>query len=216
VTTQAPLLVPLGDSALLVRFSDRLDEEANRAAISFAARLRDMPPEGVEEAVPNLVSVLLRFDPRATDTARLAGELRLLLVNRPIATAPANRHSIDITFDGEDLEEVARLTGLDRDAFVGAHNKAPLRVLATGFAPGFVYCGFHPEPLHVPRRTVVRAGVPAGTVIFAAGQTAVAATPVPTGWHVIGHTGFRNFDPATEPPTKLRAGDTIAFRAVPT
>ncbi|MDF2984487.1 MAG: allophanate hydrolase subunit 1, partial [Devosia sp.] len=90
-----------------------------------------------------------------------------------------------------------------------------LRVLATGFAPGFVYCGMHPEALAVPRRAAVRRQVPAGTVLFAAGQTAITSTPIPTGWHVIGHTGFRNFDPAAEPPSAVRAGDSIEFEVAP-
>ena len=42
-----------------------------------------------------------------------------------------------------------------------------------------------------------------------------AATEMPTGWHVIGHTDFRNFDPAGEPPTRLGAGDVVTFEAVP-
>ncbi|RYI78382.1 MAG: carboxyltransferase domain-containing protein, partial [Acetobacteraceae bacterium] len=92
---------------------------------------------------------------------------------------------------------------------------APLRVLATGFAPGFVYIGFHEVPLHVPRRAEVRRQVSAGTVLFAAGQTAITSTAIPTGWHVIGHTDFRNFDPAGLPPTRLAAGDTVRFEAVP-
>jgi inhibitor of KinA len=86
-----------------------------------------------------------------------------------------------------------------------------MRVLATGFAPGFVYCGFHARDLVVPRREQVRPLVPAGTVLFAAGQTAIAATPVRTGWHVIGRTAFQNFDPKSDPPTTLKAGDTIRF-----
>jgi allophanate hydrolase subunit 1 len=57
--------------------------------------------------------------------------------------------------------------------------------------------------------------VPAGTVLFAAGQTAITSTPIPTGWHVIGHTGFRNFDPGAEPPATVRGGDTIRFEVAP-
>lgn len=215
MTNLKPRFVPLGDSALLVRFGDSLDEAANRAAIGFAARIADEPPEGVEEITPNLVSVLLGFDPRRTSADRVAGELRLLppdAWDAPVGSAAT--HTIPTTFDGDDLTEVAGLLKLDVPAFIARHNASPIRVLATGFAPGFVYCGFHPEPLHVPRRTVVRPTVPAGTVLFAAGQTAIAATAVPTGWHVIGHTAFRNFDPAADPPTRLRAGDRIVFEAV--
>ena len=110
---------------------------------------------------------------------------------------------------------VATALGMGASDFVAAHNAKPLRVLATGFAPGFVYCGLHAERLVLPRRTSVRPSVPAGSVLFAAGQTAIAATEMPTGWHVIGHTDFRNFDPAGEPPTRLGAGDVVTFEAMP-
>ena len=216
MTNLKPRFVPLGDSALLVRFGDRLDDEANRAAIEFAARLAEAPPEGVEEIVPNLVSVLLVFDPRLTTADRVSADLRLLAPgawDTPIETKDS--HTVSVTFDGKDLGEVAALLELDVPAFVARHNESPIRVLATGFAPGFVYCGFHPQELHVPRRTTVRASVPAGAILFAAGQTAIAATTVPTGWHVIGHTAFRNFDPVTDPPTTFRPGDRIVFEAMP-
>jgi inhibitor of KinA len=97
---------------------------------------------------------------------------------------------------------------------VSQHDAFPLRILATGFAPGFVYCGFHGETLTLPRRSAVRAMVPAGSVLFAAGQTAIAATDIPTGWHVIGWTDFTNFDPNMTPPTRLRAGDHVVFEAL--
>jgi inhibitor of KinA len=48
-------------------------------------------------------------------------------------------------------------------------------------------------------------------VLFAAGQTAIAATEIPTGWHVIGRTEFRNFDPTASVPTRLAAGDAVQF-----
>jgi KipI family sensor histidine kinase inhibitor len=214
-----PTIVPLGDSALLVRFGDTLSEAANSAAISFARSLAADPLAGIVETVSNLVSVLLRYDPSVAQLSQLTGDLRLRLYARDhAATAPAAHHVIAISFGGEhgpDLETVARALSLGPDAFVAAHNASPLRILATGFAPGFVYCGFHPPELLLPRRAEVRASVPPGTVLFAAGQTAVAATTIPTGWHVIGRTTFRNFDPLATPPTVMRAGDSIGFEALP-
>lgn len=206
-----PTLLPLGDRALLIRFADTLSDAANRAAIAFAALVEAAALPGVVEIVPNLVSVLLRYEPGAITFERLAGELRLLTSAPGDATVAGAAHAIAISFDGEDLGDVASQLNLAPAGFIRAHNARSLRVLATGFAPGFVYCGLHPAALVVPRRTVVRRQVPAGTVLFAAGQTAITSTPIPTGWHVIGHTGFRNFDPAAEPPTAVRAGDTIRF-----
>lgn len=210
-----PLILPLGDRGLLVRFATALSDAANRATIGFARRLRGALPEGVSEIDPNLVSVLLKYDPAKTGFAQLAGEVRLLLgEEREDAAAPA-RHAIGVRFDGADLDEVAASLKLSASEFIAAHGARPLRVLTTGFAPGFVYCGFHAEALVLPRRTVVRASVPAGTVLFAAGQTAVASTTIPTGWHVIGHTDFRNFDADASPPTRLSEGDEIVFEALP-
>jgi KipI family sensor histidine kinase inhibitor len=206
--------MPLGDSALLVRFGEALDEAANRAAIGFARRLVAEGLPDVLEVVPNLVSVLIRFDPLKADAERLAGDLRLVVsVLDDDAAKPAARHVVPVSFGGEDsdLDEVAAALGLTPKAFIAAHNKQPLRVLAIGFAPGFAYCGFHPETLRLPRRTVLRQKVPPGTVLFAAGQTAIAATEIPTGWHVIGHTSLSNFDPAADPPVRLQPGDEVRF-----
>ena len=210
-----PTIMPLGDSALLVRFGGTLSEAANSAAIAFARSLAELPLAGIVETVPNLVSVLLRYDPRIVQLEHLSGELRLRLYGRDdTMLPPATHHAIAVTFGGDagpDLDAVAALLQVTPEAFIAAHNASALRVLATGFAPGFVYCGFHPPELHLPRRTEVRAAVPAGSVLFAAGQTAIAATAIPTGWHVIGTTTFRNFDPLATPPTRMRAGDTISF-----
>lgn len=209
----SPLILPLGDQGLLMRFGETLSDDANRAAIALAQRIEAAAIPDVVEVVPNLISVLVRYDPAKLTFDRLAGEIRLLA---PLADDPGTegvRHTVTVSFDGEDLDEVAKLVGMPVADLVAAHNAAPLRVLATGFAPGFVYCGMHGDALVVPRRNVVRRQVPAGTVLFAAGQTAITSTPIPTGWHVIGHTRFRNFDPAADPPTTVRAGDSIEFVA---
>ena len=206
----------LGDSAILVRFGSTLDEKANRRAISFAAALENDPVAGIIEIVPSLVSVLVRYDPRHSRHQDIEGELRLRLHGTPLDQS-GTQHHIAVRFGGEtgpDLAEVAALLNLSTSEFLTRHNAQPLRVLATGFAPGFVYCGFHEEPLTLPRRNAVRPIVPAGSVLFAAGQTAIAATDIPTGWHLIGRTDFANFAPRATPPTRLRVGDLISFEAV--
>lgn len=211
-----PTLMPLGDSGVLVRFADRLDLDANAAAIAFATSLATHPIPGVVEIAPNLVSVLLRYDPRRIGYATLCGELRLL-GRAGQHDAPPAVHTIAIAYggeDGPDIEAVASKLGLSVTAFIDAHRAEPLRLLAVGFAPGFVYCGMHAPDLLVLRREEVRRSVPPGSILFAGRQTAIAATSIPTGWAVIGRTRFINFDPGASPPTRLRAGDTITFETV--
>lgn len=210
-TFTIPTILPLGDSGILVRFGTTLTDASNRAAIAFAVALEREPIGGVAEVVPNLVSVLLRYDPLTMAPTSIAGEVRLRLNGLAGEQAGKADWVIPTVFDGPDLGEVAASLGLSSTAFVAAHNASALRVLATGFAPGFVYCGLHPDQLVAPRRSSVRPFVPAGSVLFAAGQTAIAATEMPTGWHVIGRTGFANFDPSANPPTRLNAGDAVTF-----
>ena len=205
-----PTLIPLGDRALLVRFGDTLSDAANRTAVASARRLERAGLPDVVEVVPGLVSVLLNCAV-GVDLRRLAGEVGLALEGPTEMVPEPVQHRIPARLDGEDVAEVAAALGMEVAAFRARHNAAPLRVLATGFAPGFVYCGFHPADMVVPRRTQVRAMVPAGTILFAAAQTAIAATPIRTGWHVIGRTAFQNFDASATSPTRLAAGDDIVF-----
>ena len=209
-----PLILPLGDQGLLVRFAGSLSAAANQRALAFAGRARAAALPGVVEVAANLVSVLLRYDPLVTGFERLAGEVRLLVDGEAIG-APGAEREIVMSYDGEDLDEVCAALGLSRPEFIAAHEADVLTILAIGFAPGFAYCGFHQPELHLPRRQLVRPRVPTGSILFAAGQTALTATPVPTGWHIIGHTALRNFDPASDPPVALRAGDIVRFRELP-
>ncbi len=212
---QRVLLAPVGDGALLVRFGDRLEEDTNRRAVRAARTLQAAGLGGVLEVSPTLVSVLVRYDPFEVGFMELSGRVRLALDDGG-AGGLAEHKSFEIAVryggeEGPDLHSVAEQCGLDVSAFIRAHNGARLRVLATGFAPGFVYCGLHEKALHVPRRTSLHARVAPGSILFAAGQTAITATHVPTGWNVIGRTDFRNFTPSEDPPTRLRPGDRISF-----
>ncbi|HVY51772.1 MAG TPA: carboxyltransferase domain-containing protein [Devosia sp.] len=209
--TAGATVLPLGDRAMLIRFADTLSDEANRSAIMLARALEADPPAGVLEIAPGLVSVLLRLEATA-DFGRVRGEV--MLRNEFAQFSPGVEHRVPVRFDGDDLAEVAARLSLSRQDFIERHNRAPLRVLATGFAPGFVYCGLHPADMVVPRRESVRPMAPGGTVLFAAGQTAIAATPIRTGWHVIGQTPFQNFDPSRDTPTRLRAGDLVRFEQI--
>lgn len=210
-----PLILPLGDRSVLVRFADTLDEDANLRAVGFARQLGSERPKGVVEIVPNLVSVLVRYDPRGTDFDTLSGELRLAL-SLPWEEEGAAHAETQVPVhyggaEGPDLDAVAKASELDVKAFIARHAEASLKVLAIGFAPGFAYCGFHDTLPRLPRRGEVRPQVPAGTVLYAAGQTALTASPIPTGWHVIGRTDFVNFDPGATPPVRLRPGDRVRF-----
>jgi inhibitor of KinA len=56
--------------------------------------------------------------------------------------------------------------------------------------------------------------VPAGSVAIANRQTAIYPNASPGGWHLVGVTPARFFDPLLDPPTLLNPGDRIRFRAI--
>jgi KipI family sensor histidine kinase inhibitor len=80
-----------------------------------------------------------------------------------------------------------------------------------GFLPGFPYLGDLPPELALPRRADPRVKVPAGSVSIATTLTAIYPYESPGGWHLIGATPVRFFDPARTPPALLAPGDAVRF-----
>ncbi len=80
-----------------------------------------------------------------------------------------------------------------------------------GFRPGFAYLGPLPEALARPRRATPRVRVAAGSVAIAGRQTGIYPSTSPGGWHLIGRTSLRLFDPAADPPSLIAPGDRVRF-----
>ena len=116
-----------------------------------------------------------------------------------------------MTYDGPDLAEVARLTGLDEDEVVAAHTGTPWRIAFGGFAPGFAYLTGGDERLRVPRRDEPRTTVPAGAVGLAGEFSGVYPRSSPGGWQLIGSTDALLWDPDRDPPALLLPGGSVRF-----
>lgn len=200
-------IVPFGDAALLLELDGGIDPDvAARAAAIADAWERT----GKGRAVPTYASVLLRFDPLDLDPAA-AEELARGLAGARSAAAEPREHEIATRYDGPDLDEVARLSGLTTDEVIAAHASRTYRVFFLGFMPGFAYCGVLDERIVAPRLRSPRTRVPAGSVAVADGQTAVYPFASPGGWRLIGSSGVSLFDPGRDPPALLRAGDLVRF-----
>ena len=115
------------------------------------------------------------------------------------------------TYDGADLDDVARLTGLTPAEVVAAHTGSRWQVAFGGFAPGFAYLVGGDPRLRVPRRDRPRPSVPAGAVGVAGEFSGVYPRSSPGGWQLVGTTDAVVWDVRRDPPALLRPGGTVQF-----
>ncbi len=204
-------LHPLGDAALLAELGTRLDTALNTRAIALAAALKKR--RDVRQAVAGCASVTVHFDPDQTTHDALGAAIKRLAGKRPPVEEPGRLHRIPVTYDGPDLDAVASALGLSRQRIVDLHTRPIYRVFLVGFVPGWAYLGPLPEELELPRRSVPRMQVPAGSVAIAGRMSGIYPLPTPGGWHLIGRTSVRLFLPDSDPPCLFRAGDRVKFFA---
>ncbi|GAB3259835.1 allophanate hydrolase subunit 1 [Alteromonas gracilis] len=199
-------LLPYGDRALLVELDD------GEQALGLAHALREDPPAALDELVPAARTVLLAATEGHGVPALREAVQRLGAGANAVAGTPTDEVvEIPVVYDGPDLADVARLTGLDEAAVVAAHTGQTWRVAFGGFAPGFGYLLGEDDRLHVPRREESRTRVPAGAVGLAGEYSGVYPRESPGGWQLIGHTDLAMFDLDRDPAALLRPGVGVRF-----
>jgi 5-oxoprolinase (ATP-hydrolysing) subunit B len=213
-----------GDQALLVEV-DGID-----TVLGLYTALTDSLPEGVTELVPAARTLLVRFDPRRIDPGALAA---LLADTDPFPAAPFSANApfpamasipahagkgdhvtIPVVYDGADLRDIGRRTGLGVDGVIATHTATDYVVAFGGFTPGFGYLtGLDPR-LHVPRHDAPRTHVPSGAVAIAGEFAGIYPRSSPGGWQLLGRTELLLWDPDRRPPALLTPGTRVRFEAV--
>jgi KipI family sensor histidine kinase inhibitor len=200
-------LLPCGDAALLAELDSLSDVLALAGAIDgerAAGGLAD-----VVDVVPAARTVLVRCRPEAGIRAT-AARLGSLVVGRPDPLSGA-LVELAVRYDGPDLGDVARLSGLGEAEVVRLHTGAIWTVAFTGFGPGFGYLVGGDPRLAVARRSEPRTRVPAGSVGLAGEFTGAYPRESPGGWQLIGRTDAKLWDPDRDPPALLAPGTRVQF-----
>ncbi len=201
-------LLPSGDAAVLVDM-DSLDDVLRLYPALDASR-----PAGVVDVVPGARSILVSCDP---DVLTLRALRAWAAATPPVEAGRTDRgHGVDIEvrYDGEDLDEVARLLDITAREVVLRHTSATWTVAFGGFAPGFGYLVSTQARLTVPRRSSPRPVVPAGSVGLAGEFSGIYPRSSPGGWQLIGHTDAVLWNPDAEPAALLVHGASVRFREV--
>jgi inhibitor of KinA len=227
-------VVPLGDSALIVRVRERFEdapEETLDEVLRTFQQLRSAAIPGVVELAPAYTSVAVFFDPIAVakacstpDDARdwLTSRIRAALARADgrrvrIAKSDARLIEIPVCYDPQfapDLDHVARDAEISAKEVVDLHRTSEYRVSCIGFVPGFPFLTGLPKKLATPRRETPRKEIGPGSVGIGGAQTGIYPLKSPGGWNLIGCTPLKLFDPTKNPPALLRAGDRVRFRAI--
>jgi len=236
-TSEAPRchIRPISETAVTIDFGGEIGPESQQRVLAVAAFLEQRPFPGLLAVVPAYTSVTVFFDlflweKHGPHTARPFGSYAspdltaarslCLFLEKTLRDIPPHAPTemplmdIPVRYGGEhgpDLSAVAERLQLTENEVIELHSSTAYTVQMVGFLPGFPYLGPLPEALRLPRRHTPRLRVPPGSVAIAGAQTGIYPQASPGGWHLIGHTDFKLFDPAEWPPARLQAGGRVRF-----
>lgn len=209
--------LPAGDTAVVVEFGHSVDRVVSETVLRLAQRVKAAAPLGVTDVVPTFRSLMLHYDPLVTSGAAIIAAIRALGSTSEAAAVGGRRWTIPACYAPEfapDLAAVAERTGLSADQVVALHAQTEFHVYMIGFAPGHPYMGDLPRQLALPRRSDPRLRVSAGSIAIATTLSVIHPVDNPSGWHVIGATPVRLFDPSWAQPALLAAGDAVKFAPI--
>ena len=121
------------DGVALLDLPEASDEEANRACVALADRLRARKTPGLRDAVPGARSLLIVFDPQRLSSATLRDLVGSRLAAEPDAAhagarGEARTLTVPVVYDGPDLEELARAAGISSAELARRHGAGEYRV----------------------------------------------------------------------------------------
>lgn len=213
-------ILPLGDSAVYIEFSEVLDLAVNEAAQTLAAKIRVQAIAWIVDIVPTLGGVALHFDVEHADLPDSPLEAIQALVSKclampdDLAQEAGRLVEIPVCYEAEfglDLADIAARVGVSVEEVVQRHAAAEYRVLMMGFVPGGPYMGGLDPTINLPRRSSPRTKVLQGSVALANLQVVIYPFTTPGGWHIVGRTPRRMFDADRQPACLMSPRDRVRF-----
>ena len=217
-----------GDTAFTVELSEVGSAGVSGAVLELYLRIVDAGLPGIIEVVPAIRSLTVHYEPNIACAADLHCLIRPLVRDAlqgttldddgEIDPVPAlRRWLVPACYDAEvavDVDAIAAAGGLAPWQVAALHACVSYRVVMVGFLPGQPYLGSLPPPLRLPRRQTPRTAVSAGSIAIAGAMCSIYPFQSPGGWHVIGRTPVRWFDPGRDEPALLAPGDEVRFRPI--
>ncbi len=210
---------PLGDSALIIRFTDTIDDCVNQHIHFLCVKIEESAIAGIIECVPTFTCLSIIYDPVKWSFT----ELKLFLINFLDELGNSDREIekgemvIPVCYGeefGPDIDFVAIHNHCTVDEVIKIHSSTVYRVYMLGFIPGFAHLGSVDHRITTPRRSSPRLKVESGSVGIANRQTGIYPYASPGGWQLIGRTPLLLFDETKSPPSYLNPGDVVRFLSI--
>ena len=216
---------PLGDSAVLVDYGNRIDENINQQVLARTTQLKENLGD-VIEIVPAYSSLVIYYDiikwkknlPKENLVFNHLKKTVEGLLSKPLQVDQdkVRQIRIPVCYDAEfapDMQELASANKLTPGEVISLHLSETYRVYMLGFLPGFCYLGQVNQKISMPRKPQPHPVAP-GSVGIAGRQTGIYPFASPGGWQIIGRTPLKLFDSYAHSPALLSAGDYVHFYAV--
>jgi KipI family sensor histidine kinase inhibitor len=206
-----------GENCLVVEFGNAIDLEINACVQALRRKIDSQPFRGFVETVPTYRSLSVHFDPLKAprDLEKLLLRLSEDLGNSEETRTPREKLvMIPACYEknfAPDIEKVALHAGISVEEVIRRHSARDCYCYMLGFVPGFSYLGGMDPALETPRLGKPRTKIPAGSVAIGDKQTGIYPIDSPGGWHLIGRTPLRLFDPGRTPAIFLEAGMWVRF-----
>lgn len=197
----------------------------SRKSSQLAAWISTKQLDSIRTAVPSSRGVLFEFhtqqvklvDPWSTVLQMIEAFELESVKSRSEGTSESRKIRIPVCYNevlAPDLNYVAEQLNFHPEHIIELHTAVEYKVDSMGFMPGFGYLSALNESLRLSRKVIPRTRVPAGSVAIAESMTAVYPHQSAGGWHLIGRTPKRLFNPNHNEPAELRVGDSVLFEQI--
>lgn len=217
----------IGDNGILIDFGNRINESLNRTVFHLFQKIKNKKLSFLIDVIPaysslavfySLNDVKNKYGNEVSCFESVTHEIKEILKEEMVISKTSLRKiKIPVCYTDEfalDIKEISKEKNITIDEIIRIHTSKTYRVYMIGFLPGFPYMGEVDESISMPRRSVPRIAVPAGSVGIAGLQTGIYPLESPGGWQIIGRTPFKLFDKEKSEPVLLQPGDEIEFYSI--
>ena len=205
-----------GDHAIPIEWPEDLPLDQRREILEMDHFIEEQYQKVVLETVPSYRSLAIYLN-KGVDVKVFIAELNEIDIIPGRNISSTRLVHLPVCYDKEfapDIDLVASENGLTSEEVIQLHSNGNYRVEFIGFLPGFPYLTGLDARLFTPRLSNPRPRITAGSIGIGGKQTGVYTMESPGGWNIIGRSPIKFFSALEKPPSLLRPGDLVKFRAI--